>query len=78
MHGVYPALIVLFWMPGANDRVAILIEFHMKPDGVVGAAAEAVISCVVAPRIYYSLHHCFFVCLLFPTAKVQKVAESTK
>jgi hypothetical protein len=49
----------MFRMPGTNDIVTILIELQVKPDGIVRTATETVISLMVAPRIYYFLHHNF-------------------
>jgi hypothetical protein len=45
----------MFRMPGTNDIVTILIELHVKSDGIVRTASETVISLMVAPRIYYLL-----------------------
>jgi hypothetical protein len=43
-------------MPGTHDIVTILIELHVKPDGIVRTATETVIPFMVAPRVYYLLH----------------------
>jgi hypothetical protein len=43
-------------MPGTHDIVTILIELHVKPNGIVRTATETVISLMVAPRVYYLLH----------------------
>ena len=59
VHGIYPPLIVMLRMPGAYDIVTILVELHVKPDGIVWTATETVISHMVAPRVYY-----FLLCLL--------------
>jgi len=56
MHGVYPSLIIVLWIPFAHDIVAILIELQMKSDGIARTTAKAVVLRMVAPRVYYLLH----------------------
>ena len=53
-------------MPGTHDIVTILIELHVKSDGILRATAETVVFGMVlalqasfgraAPRVYYLLH----------------------
>jgi hypothetical protein len=57
MHGIYPTLIVMPWMPGTHNIVTILIELQVKSDGIVRTASETVISLMVTPGIDYLLHH---------------------
>ena len=56
MHSVDPSLIVLFRMPGTYDIVTILIELHVKSDGILRATSETVVFGMVSPRVYYFLH----------------------
>ena len=43
-------------MPGTHDIVTILIELHVKSDGILRATAETVVFGMVSPRVYYLLH----------------------
>jgi hypothetical protein len=47
----------MFGMPGTYDIVTILIELHVKPNGIIRTATETVIPLMVAPRVYYFLHN---------------------
>ena len=57
VHGIYPPLIVMLRMPGAYDIVTILVELHVKPDGILRATSETVVFRMVSPRVYYLLQH---------------------
>jgi hypothetical protein len=46
----------MFRMPGTNDIVTILIELHVKSDGILCTTTETVILWMVPPGVYYLLH----------------------
>ena len=56
VQSIYPALIIMFRMPGTHDIVTILIELQVKSDGIVRTATKTVISLMVAPRVYNLFH----------------------
>ena len=70
MHGVHPSLIVVLWVPFAQDIVAILIKFQVKPDGISWATAETVVLWVASPRINYLFHLLFYSSSILSTLKM--------